>query len=62
LRVDLNTEIKDIDTVLNMLATAVRFMDTQYRIASGIKAQEMYKQHQTDMQVAAAMLKGAARS
>lgn len=57
LAVKLDTEITDIDTVMNMLATAMRYLDVQYRIAMGIKAQEQYKQQQADMQVAAAMLK-----
>ena len=56
LDVKLDSEVKNIDTVINMLATAMRYLDVQYRIAAGIRAQEQYKQHQQDMQVAAAML------
>ena len=56
LDVKLDTEVKNIDTVINMLATAMRYLDVQYRIAAGIRAQEEYKKHQQDMQVAQALL------
>ena len=56
LEVKLDTEVHNIDTIMNMLATALRFLDVQYRVAAGIKAQEAYKQRQQDMQVAQAIL------
>lgn len=56
LAVNVDTEIKDIDTIINMLSTAMRYLDVQYRIAAGIKAQEQWKQRQQEMQVAAAMM------
>jgi hypothetical protein len=60
LKVTIDTEVKDIDTTINMLATALRFLDVQYRIAAGMQAQEQYRQHQKQMSIAAAMLKDGA--
>lgn len=43
LRVNVGGNVKDIDVIMNMLSTALRYMDVQYRIAAGIKAQEELK-------------------
>ena len=46
LRVTLGGNVHDIDVLMNMLLTALRYLDVQYRITAGIKAQEELKRSQ----------------